>query len=82
VSQQTLAAEASQDAEAMPKASAASSNASNEPAFRFELDEPSGNSGGRNADLGRSPNWSDFPRNPANRDPAQLEHASQGPFSP
>lgn len=68
--------------QAMPKSAPASPPASNEPAFRFELDHTPQNPGGQNSVHGRSPNWSDFPRNPANRDPALLENASNGPFSP
>jgi hypothetical protein len=68
--------------EAFPKASASQSPQSNEPAFRFELDQPLSNAGGQNSVFGRSPNWSDFPRNPASRDPAQLEPHSERPFSP
>ncbi len=65
-----------------PNGAKTSPPASNEPAFRFELDETTGSPGGQNSVNGRSPNWSDFPRNQANRDPARLENASERPFSP
>ena len=55
--------------------------ASGEPAFRFELDE-SYSPGGQTSGNGRSPNWSGFPRNQTNRDPALLDQASERPFSP
>jgi hypothetical protein len=71
--------EALAEAPALPKASSAISPPSNVPAFRFELDETPG---GQNSELGRSPNWSGYPRTQPNRDPAALENASNGPFSP
>jgi hypothetical protein len=61
---------------------AAPPRSSNEPVFRFELNESSYSPGGQASGNGRSPNWTDFPRNPANRDPALLDQASERPFSP
>jgi hypothetical protein len=56
--------------------------AANEPIFRFELGDSPSDPGGQNSVFGRSPNWSDFPRNQTNRDPAMLENSSERPFSP